>query len=366
MVSKLKLCLFVLVALVTWIIVQLILSVLPENSDDEFVDEEIYEDQIFVPHNKLFNLNFEYKLNSNICQKNPNIFAIFIVTSYFGNVETRSSMRRSFSNDVLLNNFNVARIFLLGLAPSDKYTTQKSIEDESHRFGDLVQGNFHEAYRNLTYKHVMGYKWVSENCPHAKYVIKMDDDIAVDIRGFLNLLQTTVLPERNLLAGYILRNLPAIREPANKWYVTSHEYPDKLYPPFLSGWLYVTNPQTVKSLLRLSYDQKYLWIDDVFVTGILAKRARIRHYDLSKYFAVHAELLQCCITDLKKQIKCDLLIGPNGGENNLFYEFNTIVDNCRNRTDCRKRDKPLKETCVAEKQTHLGRGDAVINPYKLH
>lgn len=364
MVSKLKLILFVIVVL---IITVLFHYQYRKTSDEKRIDLPIEQFTFLSPTirtNKLFDLDFFYNINSNICQSNRDIFAIFIVTSYFGNVETRSSMRRAYSQDKLLNDFKVLRVFLLGLSPDDKYTTQKAVENESNRFNDIIQGNFHEAYRNLTYKHVMGLKWVSENCPKAKYIIKMDDDIVVDVRGFLKLLQTLILPQRNLLAGYQLKNLIAKREPANKWYVTKEEFTDKIYPTFLSGWLYVTNIETVKKLLTLSYYEQYFWIDDVFVTGILANKLKISHFDLSKYYAVHTELLQCCINDIKKYIKCDFLIGPNGGDNNLFYEFNKIVLNCKKVT-CKQRHIPLNETCVAEKKTNLGRGDAVVNTYQL-
>ena len=33
-------------------------------------------------------------------------------------------------------------------------------------------------------------------------------------------------------------------------------------------------------------DPSYLWIDDVFVTGVLAKRAKVRHKSMSSAFAL--------------------------------------------------------------------------------
>lgn len=38
---------------------------------------------------------------------------------------------------------------------------QNAINEESERYHDLVQGNFVDSYRNLTYKHVMGLKWIT-------------------------------------------------------------------------------------------------------------------------------------------------------------------------------------------------------------
>ncbi len=36
-------------------------------------------------------------------------------------------------------------------------------------------------YRNLTYKHIMGLKWVSTHCSNAHTVVKVDDDTFVNI-----------------------------------------------------------------------------------------------------------------------------------------------------------------------------------------
>ncbi|KAG5878755.1 hypothetical protein JTB14_012125 [Gonioctena quinquepunctata] len=299
-----------------------------EHNGEENTEYDDYKTPRYFEKQKLFNMdNFHYILNNkNTCDNETTVHAVILVTSYFGNVEARSAMRRAFSNDDL-KQLNFRRVFLLGRAPSDKYTTQKSIENESQRFGDLIQGSFIEAYKNLTYKHIMGLKWAAEYCSAAKFTIKMDDDIVVNIERVPKLLDSfKVSRGTNFIAGYILRNMVAIREPANKWYVTQDEYEFSTYPPFVSGWFYVTTPQTAGKLVKHSEATKYFWIDDTYVTGILAKQLKIRHYDIGKHFAVHSEYMECCLDDIQsKNLNCDILVGPNGGNNNLFYNFNNAV-----------------------------------------
>nr|XP_023012955.1 beta-1,3-galactosyltransferase 1-like [Leptinotarsa decemlineata] len=337
----------------------------------KIIDNVEYQKKEQAQHSqseKLFDIdNFHYiQHNSNTCKGDTSIKAIFLVTSYFGNVETRSAMRRAFSSEDL-KHLNFRRVFLLGRAPSDKYTSQKSVADEGQRFGDLIQGNFIEAYKNLTYKHVMGLKWASKFCSSAKYIVKMDDDIVVNIEKVTEILDSLKMPSRkNVIAGYILRNMQPIREPANKWYVTAEEYNSSSYPPFVSGWFYVTTPETAANLVKLSKTNKYFWIDDTYVTGILANQLKIRHFDIGKYFAVHSEYMECCLDDIRiRNLKCDYLIGPNGGNNNLFYEFNNAVSIC-NLNLCKDRMRPLNETCVSKKVHSLGKGKASIRNYKLH
>ncbi|KAI4463756.1 beta-13-n-acetylglucosaminyltransferase [Holotrichia oblita] len=311
----------------------------------------------------LFDLKLKYILNSKLCQnKSEQYFAVFIVTSYFANVETRSAMRRAFSNDDL-KLMGLRRVFLLGFNDKDKFLTQASIANEAERFGDIVQGNFMEAYRNLTYKHVMGLKWITNYCSNTKYVIKMDDDTVVDMKQFLTLLKKLKLPSSNYIVGYILRGMTPIREPANKWYVTKEEYKLSKYPTFVSGWLYVTTPQVAMEISNLAYEDNYFWIDDVLVTGIFAQKLKIRHLNLNRYFAVHAELMNCCMQDLPN-VRCDFLIGPNGGDNDMFYNFNKLSAECL-ANKCPSRSKALNETCVVEKKDKLEHGNAIIQVYNL-
>lgn len=273
-------------------------------------------------------------------------------------------MRRAFSNKKL-REFGIKRVFLLGLAPADKYTKQNAIADENRRFGDLVQGNFLESYRNLTYKHVMGHKWVGESCDSVKFVVKMDDDIVVDLFKMRKVLLTLKWKKKNVMAGYILRNMKPIREPHNKWFVKNEEYSSSMYPAFLSGWFYVTTPKVSQNVYYLSQKTPYFWIDDVYVTGILADKLKVDHVDLNSLFTVHPEFLRCCMNDLLKYgYGCEFLVGPNGGDNNLFYEFNKIIKRCFYNI-CKKRKNFINETCVAERKFNVGRGDPQVNAYKL-
>ena len=52
---------------------------------------------------------------------------------------------------------------------------------------------FQDSYHNLTLKTVMGLKWMSIFCPHAKFILKTDDDIYVNVP----LLTSTAALESN-------------------------------------------------------------------------------------------------------------------------------------------------------------------------
>ncbi|XP_026477555.1 beta-1,3-galactosyltransferase 5-like, partial [Ctenocephalides felis] len=293
---------------------------------------------------------------------------IFYVIS-FVIIVLRSAHRRALSNEQLWD-IQFKRVFLLANIPKkDKYAiTQEALNNENERFHDMIQGNFEEAYRNLTYKHIMGLKWATENCRHVEFIIKMDDDIIVDIYGILHVIDQNVQP-KELLMGYVLKDMTPKREPANKWFVKHEEFASTTYPTFLSGWLYITNPHTAKLLVAESENIPYFWIDDVYVTGILADSLNIKHTSINKYYTVHPEYIECCINDWKKyQFKCDFLICTNGNDFNLFVKFATLALNCNKLYKCLDRpfDKKLENTCVAHRRINPpDRGESIIQSIKL-
>ena len=58
---------------------------------------------------------------------------------------------------------------------------QRSLEEESQEYRDLVQGDFLDNYYNLSYKAIMGNLWVAEFCSQAEFLVKTDDDMFVDM-----------------------------------------------------------------------------------------------------------------------------------------------------------------------------------------
>lgn len=286
-----------------------------------------------------------------------------------GHDSQRAAHRLALSEDKL-KSMNFLRVFLLADIPStEKFISQKQIESEQLRYNDLLQGNFLEAYRNLTYKHVMGLKWASENCEKAQYIIKMDDDTVFDIYSIQNyLINLRYDPSQYLLAGYVLYKKKVIRIKPSKWYVSTKEYELDRFPTYLSGWLYITNRKTAHELVVESESTKFFWIDDTYVSGILANHLGIRHINLNKWFSSNSELIDCCINDMQKHsLQCDYIVGPNYGDNKMIVEFTKEIEKC-NQNACFQRtpENQISDTCVAQhKRIIQEHGIPLIKEVKL-
>lgn len=324
--------------------------------------------------NHLFNLNnFDYILRPRLCS-GDNLLGVIIVTSYVGHDDVRAAHRKGISQEEL-KALGLVRVFLLAsIPPSEKFITQSSVASEHRRYGDLLQGNFIENYRNLTYKHVMGLRWAAHSCSQAKFIIKLDDDSIYDVYRVVEYLRNHQedLQDRPFLAGYIFKHQQPIRIEADKHFVTLEEFSDNEYPQYLSGWLYMTNPLTVRMLLKEIPQKPFFWIDDTYVTGILAENLfQIEFIDLTVWFSANPDFFECCLRDLKKsQLECEFVVGPNGGDTNLLTLYQKEVRKCFQTTVCRERrgsSENLRNTCVTEYKDLLrnNHGSAIVRPIKL-
>lgn len=296
-------------------------------------------------------------------------FLIWIVTSYAGEPSTRSALRRAYM-DKELQALGIKRIFLLGTLNDDAerktQVLQNALLDESRRFNDILQGDFLDTYRNLTHKHLMGLQWAVNNCKDVKYIMKMDDDIVVNIYGILEKLHWGMV-EENSLTGYILKNMIPVREPANKWYVSKAEYSSNIYPDFVSGWLYITHPWVASRLIDYAESSReYFWIDDVFVTGILRQALNIKIQNISELYTTDYRYLECCIKGRANLLKCEFLIGPNGGYTELQVRFKEFAKFCHANCSVRKESNLVGKTCVvAYKEQSLHKGAVQISQVRI-
>lgn len=83
---------------------------------------------------------------------------------------------------------NVLRLgFLLG--DTDSLEAQNQVMEESSKYGDVIQEGFLDTYNNLTLKSVMLLKWVRSHCRHARYIMKTDDDMFVNLPRLIGFLE---------------------------------------------------------------------------------------------------------------------------------------------------------------------------------
>ncbi|XP_050092235.1 uncharacterized protein LOC126575539 [Anopheles aquasalis] len=193
---------------------------------------------------------------------------LVLVHSAPANVEKRDTIRSTWGRP----DSRARLIFLLGAVNSS--AAQRVIEEESLTNDDIVQGSFFDAYRNMTYKHVMALKWYNYHCPDARYVLKVDDDVFINTPVLYDVLQL-VAPQRNLLLCELKQKLSVKRTHRSKWFVSWREYPARYYPPHCPGYSILYSADVARGLYREAQRQPFFWIDDVHITGTVAHYANL-------------------------------------------------------------------------------------------
>ncbi|XP_046573948.1 beta-1,3-galactosyltransferase 5-like [Haliotis rubra] len=241
----------------------------------------------------LLNLHkFAYDINSAVCKKHkPDI--ITFIHSATKNYERRMLVRNTWGTFTVIRGFTLSHVFMVARA-YDK-NVQKKIDEENETYGDIVQGQFIDSYRNLTYKHVMGIHWVLSNCPSAKLIVKADDDVLINVFNLVEYISKTDFRQHFLYCELYYDGLTR-REKLSKWYVKRRDYPFDNYPTYCSGMAYLMSPDVARELYKASENTRFYWVDDVYVTGILALkvnptfRPMVEHHDwrqMKNYYRRH-------------------------------------------------------------------------------
>ncbi|XP_049818435.1 beta-1,3-galactosyltransferase 5-like [Aethina tumida] len=240
---------------------------------------------LYRDYYELVDIGFNFKILSQVCSENTPMM-LHVVVSAANNILRRNVIRKMCKNDSAI----VKTVFALGMPQNA--TLQKEIEQENYLYSDIIQGNFNDAYRNMTYKHVMALKYLNYYCSNANYLLKTDDDIFVNTK-ILQKFVSTNLKERypkNLILCKPQMHAPVYRS-SSKWNVLKSEYSPDFYPPYCPGWMIIYSSDVVKHLYQKSRERKneFLWIDDVFVSGILATNLSTPHKRLSSVYIMPRE-----------------------------------------------------------------------------
>lgn len=244
--------------------------------------------------------SFKFLINQeDLCklsEKNSSdkIFILFLINSHHNNFFRRKTMRDTWLqftrfdlNSVLKPNevagverkykinqsdvLHIRHVFIVG---KGDHMNNQTIQEEANEHKDLLLLDENETYQNIVQKHLALIEWAIDNCSNAHFVIKLDDDVFVDVK----LLVQHLFLHENVPASLepftycnCIEKAKPIRNKISKWAIDEKQYAKDFYPPYCEGFAYITNINTFKLIKKQLLDKNitYIWIDDLYVTGIL-------------------------------------------------------------------------------------------------
>lgn len=122
---------------------------------------------------------FKYLIHPSTVQCGKVRLALLIlIPSAPSNHQKRKAQRETWLK-LLGNRSGSSHAFVIGQAGNQE--EQERIIKESDHYGDIIQIDMIESYRNLTLKTLGILHWTLNFCPNADYILKVDDDIYVNV-----------------------------------------------------------------------------------------------------------------------------------------------------------------------------------------
>ncbi|XP_062604138.1 beta-1,3-galactosyltransferase 1-like [Saccostrea cucullata] len=236
--------------------------------------------------------------NPSICKTKEKLNYVVIVHTSTDHFKRRSIIRQTWGNINILRNGGFRIVFFFGLSKNKR--TQTMLENESTVYGDIVQGHFVDSYHNLTHKGVLTYRWLSEFCSNVEMVVKVDDDMFVN----LFYLMEYYLPKyrkskRSIMCQIRPKGTSPIMRQKSKWQVNEDQFKNMTHYPitYCNGYFVLISADIIRELYKSSFLTPFFWVDDVYLYGLLPARiGDVEFTQIAKYLTLHQEAGMKCYT----------------------------------------------------------------------
>ncbi|KAF2360812.1 Glycosyl transferase family 31, partial [Trinorchestia longiramus] len=272
--------------------------------DLKFVHNNVNENISKLTNNSSFSVVRARVLHAPLllCVGSPVDIIILVHTSP-SNLIQRNSIRRTWGGvRALPDGRSVALLFVMGLpfkekSPAIREPNDRALKEltrnEAARHQDILIGNFYDTYHNLSIKHELGLRWCTLHCSRSSLILKADDDAFVDVFGLFSFLARTLemLTPSHMLACDVIPE-GTIPKRSGKWAVEKDLYSESSYPRYCSGLAYVMSMDVAKAVIEKTNVEPWLWVDDVWVTGLLTKHLNVHYILLNARYCYDLDRLE--------------------------------------------------------------------------
>ncbi len=215
--------------------------------------------------------------NPQICPRGK-LHHIILIVSDPQHFKTRNIFRKTWAQPDLLKDYPYRTVYLIGNSYDE--LIQKQIVAENEKYHDIVQADFVDSYHNITFKVLVGFKWIMKYCSNVTYVYRVNDDVFVDQVFIAMTLNKTYSGVKRSIMGNIYSGIPMRRDLAGreckslkgKVCIAPNDYPHlKTFPLYVHGGFYVLTRDILEDIYSTSLRITYQWIEDAFITGFVVK-----------------------------------------------------------------------------------------------
>lgn len=109
-------------------------------------------------------------------------------------------------------------------------------------------------------------KWFAKHCPDVHYLIKMDDDVFMNVPEVFNYLKLNGHSDHSIIGWYRKPDRP---RRGGKWKITYEQMKEEHYPEYAFGPAVIYSNKFVRDAYHKSHTTRFFWVDDIFVSGFI-------------------------------------------------------------------------------------------------
>ncbi len=215
---------------------------------------------------------FPYIINNPVlCSDRGPLYQVILVVTAPTHFLIRQMLRQTWAQNNLLKDYPSQTVFLIGNSHCNE--TQSALLKENETYGDIIQTDFKDSYHNITLKVLMGIKWVMRYCNNTRYVLRVNDDMFVDMINVVQIIEEKYPHANRTILGVPMFNVTVLRADAecnHKWCVGNEDHPEfVVYPPYANGNFFFLTSDILQELYQTALTINFFWIEDIFITGIV-------------------------------------------------------------------------------------------------
>ncbi|CAM1291336.1 Uncharacterised protein g101 [Pycnogonum litorale] len=213
------------------------------------------------------------------------------------NYEERQAIRETWAtvaNSSTTSKYKFRFLFFLGKPVDDGQT--ESVSTEAAKYGDIVQADFIDTYRNLTLKVLKIFQWFRDDCSRPDFLIKSDDNSFVNFQRLLN--EYGERSNEDLVVGRVVRRGKPLRNRSSRWYISEQQFSGQEFPEYLSGAVVLMTRKSASKILDVCEHRRFFPIEDVLFNGYCRQLANVEPIDDHRFIFSLAFVDECFLDKL--------------------------------------------------------------------
>lgn len=204
------------------------------------------------------------------CDNKTEILVYF--QTMWSNFIKRRTLRNTWVSNIAYKQLGKHVKFVFIIGKPKEVNDQVKINNELLLHGDIIEGDFIDSYQNLTLKSVTAMAFIEQKCKHVKYVIKVDDDIFLNLFSVIQKVLPKVNPNKDVIICHVIESgrSPIVRDKASKWFIPREIFKNRTHlPRFCSGYMVIMTSKLVLDLFNKAKFTPLINVDDVYMFGQL-------------------------------------------------------------------------------------------------